>query len=118
MAVSKALCKSTMLRTPGADIGELMRSANAEVSRDNPEMLFVTAFAGVLDLETRRARLLQRGPREPLRRWVPRGRLIRIEDGGGPPLCAVDDFVYRGAERRMRAGEVALSRLRRRDRGA
>jgi len=26
--------------------------ANAEVSRDNSEMLFVTAFAGVLDLDT------------------------------------------------------------------
>ena len=34
------------------DIGALMSAANAEVSRDNPEMLFVTAFAGILDLET------------------------------------------------------------------
>ena len=30
----------------------------------------------------------------------------RIEDGGGPPLCAVDDFAYRGAQCRMRPGEV------------
>ena len=43
MAVSKALCKSTILRTTGADIGELMALTNSEVSRDNPEMLFVTA---------------------------------------------------------------------------
>jgi serine phosphatase RsbU (regulator of sigma subunit) len=32
--------------------------------------------------------------------------VVRIEDGGGPPLCAVDDFAYRGAERRLRAGEL------------
>ncbi len=29
-----------------------MSMANAEVSRDNQEMLFVTAFAGILDLDT------------------------------------------------------------------
>jgi serine phosphatase RsbU (regulator of sigma subunit) len=52
MAVSKALYKSATLRAPDTDIGELMSAANAEVSRDNPEMLFVTAFAGILDLET------------------------------------------------------------------
>ena len=52
MAVSKALYKSATLRAPRADIGELMSVANSEVSRDNPEMLFVTAFAGILDLES------------------------------------------------------------------
>ena len=52
MAVSKALYKSTTLRAADATIGELMRAANAEISRDNPEMFFVTAFAGILDLDT------------------------------------------------------------------
>ena len=52
MAVSKALYKSAMLRAPDADIGAIMAAANAEVSRDNAEMLFVTAFAGILDLDT------------------------------------------------------------------
>ena len=36
MAVSKALYKSATLRSPHATIGELMRTANDEVSRDNP----------------------------------------------------------------------------------
>ena len=83
------------------------RAANAEVSRDNPEMLFVTAFAGILDLRQRRARLLQRRPREP----VPAARrptraLARIADGDGPPLCAVDDFDYRGAQLPAAPGEL------------
>ena len=29
-----------------------MQSANEEVSRDNPEMFFITAFAGILHLES------------------------------------------------------------------
>ena len=66
MAVSKALCKSTMLRSTGADLGALLSQANLEVERDNPGALFVTVFAGVLDLRSGRARLLQRGAGKPV----------------------------------------------------
>ena len=55
MAVSKALYKSAALRSRlegAAVIGEVMRSANDEIARDNPEMLFVTVFAGILDLNS------------------------------------------------------------------
>jgi serine phosphatase RsbU (regulator of sigma subunit)/CHASE2 domain-containing sensor protein len=52
MAVGKALCKSITLRNPRAPISELMRAANEELSRDNPELFFVTAFAGILDLDS------------------------------------------------------------------
>jgi len=49
MAVSKALCKSAALRR-GRRINELLREANAEIARENPESLFITVFAGVLDV--------------------------------------------------------------------
>ena len=51
MAVSKALYKSTALRRGGGS-AELMREANAEISRDNTERLFVTVLAGILDRAT------------------------------------------------------------------
>jgi adenylate cyclase len=105
MAVSKALYKSTTLRNSGADVGEIMSAANAEVSRDNPEMLFVTAFAGILDLESGDLAYCNAGHENP---WLVHptdaiGR--RIEDGDGPPLCTVDDFAYRGGRCRMRPRE-------------
>jgi serine phosphatase RsbU (regulator of sigma subunit) len=106
MAVSKALYKSTMLRTSDADIGELMFAANAEVSRDNPEMLFVTAFAAVLDLESGELSYCNAGHENPYLVDPVGGAVVRIEDGGGPPLCAVDGFVYRGGECRIRPGEM------------
>jgi serine phosphatase RsbU (regulator of sigma subunit) len=106
MAVSKALYKSTMLRTSGTDIGELMFAANAEVSRDNPEMLFVTAFAGVLDLESGDLVYCNAGHENPYLVDPVAATVVRIEDGGGPPLCAVDGFVYRGGEVRIRPGEL------------
>ena len=106
MAVSKALYKSTMLRTPDADIGEIMSAANAEVSRDNPEMLFVTVFAGILDLETGILNYCNAGNENPYLLHPADVALRRIEDGDGPPLCAAADFVYRGGHYRMRPGEL------------
>jgi serine phosphatase RsbU (regulator of sigma subunit)/CHASE2 domain-containing sensor protein len=105
MAVSKALYKSTMLRSLHADIGQLMSAANAEVSRDNPEMLFVTAFVGILDLETGELDYCNAGHENPYLMHSTGGPLGRIEDGGGPPLCSVADFAYCGGHYQMRPGE-------------
>ena len=104
MAVSKALFKSAALRG-GASIGELMRSANAEVSRDNSAMFFVTIFAAILDLETGVLSYCNAGHENPYR-LVPGGAVLRIADGDGPPLCVVDGFAYRGASLQMQPGEL------------
>jgi len=105
MAVSKALCKSAMLRMPGAEIGEIMSTANAEVSRDNPEMLFVTLFAGILDLDSGELRYCNAGNENPYL-WHAAGTLPdRITDGDGPPLCAVAGFDYRGGRRQLSPGD-------------
>ena len=106
MAVSKALYKSTTLRSPAAGVSELMRTANDEVSRDNPEMFFVTAFAGVLDLETGELVYCNAGHENPYLLDPGRVSLARLEEGGGPPLCAVEGFAYAEARYRMNAGEV------------
>jgi adenylate cyclase len=106
MAVSKALYKSTMLRTLGADIGEIMSAANTEVSRDNPEMFFVTVFAGILDLETGELDYCNAGHENPYLLRPTDGTLRRIEDGDGPPLCAAADFAYRGGGYKMQPGEL------------
>ena len=105
MAVSKALYKSMALRAPDADIGALMAAANAEVSRDNPDMLFVTAFAAILDLETGALAYCNAGHENPYLLSSEAGPLERIRDGDGPPLCVVDGFNYRGACRQMRQRE-------------
>ena len=106
MAVSKALYKSAMLRAPQADIGRIMRVANAEVSRDNPEMLFVTLFAAILDLGSGELHYCNAGHDNPYRLHPTRPVPARIEDGDGPPLCAMSDFAYRGAMCQLLPGEM------------
>ena len=117
MAVSKALCKSTMLRDRGADLGTLLAQMNAEVSRDNPAALFVTAFAGVLDLHTGELDYCNAGQENP---WLVSRVLhgiARLVDGDGPPLCAVDDFDLSAGASADGARRHAVHRQRRRHRG-
>ena len=106
MAVSKALCKSTMLRSTGADLGALLSQANLEVERDNPGALFVTVFAGVLDLRSGRLDYCNAGQENPWRVRAGGGGVTRLTEGGGPPLCVVDDFAYRAARTQLQPGDL------------
>lgn len=106
MAVSKALCKSAMLRARDADPGALLTTANGEVGRDNPAAFFVTVFAGILDLRSGTLAYCNAGQENPWWRRAPDALLSRLADGGGPPLCVVDDLVYRGACAQLQPGDV------------
>ncbi len=105
MAVSKSLCKSAALRHAG-DVGLMMREANAEIARDNGEGLFVTVWAGVLNVRTGELQYCNAGHEAPYllsRAGIPSSRLA---EGGGPPFCVVDGFHYEAVSHRLRPGEV------------
>lgn len=105
MAVSKSLYKSAALRGP-SDVGAVMRAAHAEIARDNPEALFVTLFAGLLDLRSGLLSYCNAGHDEPLLIADHGGEATRLEGGDGPPLCVVEGFGYRASSYRMRRGET------------
>jgi len=104
MAVSKALCKSTALRR-GRRVDELLREANVEIARENPEFLFVTVFAGVLDVLSGRLEYCSAG-HEPPFVLTPEGEITRLAEGGGPPLCVLEGFSYAAAEHEMSRGGI------------
>ncbi len=110
MAVSKALFKSATLRlglSGGAsDIGAVMAAANQEVSRDNAQRLFVTAFAAILDLDSGVLDYCNAGHDNPYRLHPSRVEPLRITDGDGPPLCAVPDYAYLGGRCQLLPGEL------------
>jgi len=105
MAISKALYKSTALRRHGR-VAAMMREADAEISRDNAEGLFVTMLTAILDASTGDLEYCIAGHEPPY--LLPRGSrpLTRLTEGGGPPLCAVDDFPYTAAARRLEPGDT------------
>jgi serine phosphatase RsbU (regulator of sigma subunit) len=104
MAMSKSLCKSIALRDPG-DVGSLMRQADREISRDNAESLFVTAWAGIVDVATGEIQYGNAG-HDPPYLLFPGRPLGRLSASGGPPLCVVDEFPYEASRYRMRRGEI------------
>jgi adenylate cyclase len=106
MAISKALYKSATLMRPDASISELMRAANAEVSRDNPEMYFVTIFAGIIDLNSGELSYSNAGHDNPYVLDPKRPALVRLDQGAGPPLCTVESYAYVSGSHRMQPGEV------------
>jgi len=116
MAVSKALYKSAALRDLASEdpLGALMTQANLEVSRENPESMFVTAFAGILNLATGELRYCNAGHDNPYVLPAPLAglqsagapALARLADGDGPPLCVMDGFAYAGASRMLTPGDT------------
>jgi CHASE2 domain-containing sensor protein/serine phosphatase RsbU (regulator of sigma subunit) len=106
MVVTKALGKSVALRG-NAGIGEIVSMANRDMARENPEMLFVTAVAGILDVETGALELVNAGHDAPLRIDVT-GHMERVRGEGGPPLCVFDDFIYPVEHFQLAVGDTLL----------
>jgi serine phosphatase RsbU (regulator of sigma subunit) len=104
MAVGKSLFKSCALRGE-TDIGAIIDRANAEISRDNPEMLFITAFAGILDLRTGELRFCNAGQDPPY--LISGSRPPQdLATEPGPPLCVVEDFPYMAESVQLKPGDA------------
>lgn len=108
MAISKALYRSAVMR--GIEgIDEITFLANNEISRENPDMLFVTLFAGIIDLNTGVMTYCNAGHEPPLLfRPGQNDEMVALQDGGGPPICVMDDFPYMAAEHQFLPGQMML----------
>jgi adenylate cyclase len=102
MASVKSHLKSAALR--GGEVGEMLGRAQNEIEHENPEQLFVTAFAGVLDISTGELEFANAGHEPPYAR-TPRGAPERFPPSGGPPLCVVENFEYPTDRRKLEPGE-------------
>ena len=107
MVVSKSLYKSTALRR-GDSVARMMREANAEISRDNSEDLFVTVFAGVLDAKTGALEYCNAGHDRPYLKSGGGGPLTQLGAASGPPLCVIEDYAYAAAKTRLRRGDCLV----------
>lgn len=107
MVVSKALAKSAAINV-ASDIGDIISHANTEMCRENPEMLFVTALAGVLDLNTGQLQLVNAGHDAP---WLisSTATIQRLKGKTAkPPLGIVEDLDYPCEHYQLNRGDVLL----------
>jgi serine phosphatase RsbU (regulator of sigma subunit)/CHASE2 domain-containing sensor protein len=103
MALSKGIIKASAARG-ASDVGAVMRRAAAEISRDNPEQLFVTAFAGILDLDGGTLEYCNAG-HEPPYVVSANGSVQRLPNADGPPLCTIQGFSYATERRQLAQGD-------------
>ncbi len=103
MAAVKSHLKSAALAAD-EHLSKFMQRAQQDIARENPESLFVTAFAGILDARSGRLTYTNAG-HEPPFVGKPDGQLIRLERADGPPLGTLDNFEYSQGDRQLVAGE-------------
>lgn len=107
MASVKSIIKSAALTVEGS-VGGVLARAQDEIHRENPESLFVTALAAVLDLETGGLEYANAG-HEPAWSHQPHGQPERLDASGGPPLCVLDTYAYPTTSRTLVRGEWLLA---------
>lgn len=106
MTVTKALTKSIALRA-GDDVADILSQADLEISRDNPESFFVTAFACVLDVNTGLLRYWTAGHDSPYLRDAAGIRQIDAS-AAGPPLCVLADYDYPEQRLQLARGDTLV----------
>jgi serine phosphatase RsbU (regulator of sigma subunit) len=106
MALTKTLCKS-LARREHVPLGQLLRSVNEEMSRENPAFMFVTAVIGVIDVVSGEVDLCNAGHDAPILLRV--GQPPRLlDDPRGPPLCVIEDFPYERGQFKLENNDILL----------
>ena len=102
MASAKSHIQSAALT--GGEVGTMLTDAQQRMMRENPEQLFVTVFAAVLDPASGVLEYANAGHEPPFVRQ-PDGAPERLAPPQGPPLCVVEEFAYATARRSLVPGE-------------
>ena len=98
MVIGKTLIKDHT--TPGCDLGQVFGEVNELLCESNSEGLFITAFEGVLDLETGELNFVNAGHEMPF---------IRRANGAFEPYKISPGFVLAGMEgMRYKTGSMML----------
>ncbi|OPY89123.1 MAG: Phosphoserine phosphatase RsbU [Syntrophaceae bacterium PtaU1.Bin231] len=104
MVMTKALTKS-MVTGERTDFRGLFDRLNGVLCRENPEMLFVTAVAAVLDVEIGRLAYCVAGHEAP---WHidAAGAVEQLAGEDNPPLSVFEDAQFRAGERQLASGDA------------
>ena len=98
MMNAKTLLKDALLADPAHDPAAALSRVNGELCRNNPAEMFITAWVGVLDLETGGVAFANAGHNPPLRLRAGSGSPEWIRERSGCPLGCFENAVYKPRE--------------------
>jgi adenylate cyclase len=107
MALAKALSRSFLMR-PDIALDAALDGINAELSRDNGQMMAVSLLVGVLDVTDGTLDLCCAGHENPLIVTAD-GTVRELRLDGGPALCVADDFSFPVERHRLEPGETLVA---------
>jgi len=103
MAMAKTLIKS--IAAGKTDPAAIVRRVNHDLAADNPFMMFVTLFLGILDIETGSLSYCNGGHNPPfLLRFD--GETLPLAGTHGLALGVSEDFVYRSSQINLLKGDI------------
>lgn len=105
MAMTTTLFKATALTARST--GEIMARVNAELSRDNAQEMFVTAFSGILDLRTGAVEYSDGGHEAPFVRRAD-GSVARLPKLKGMALGVIGDAPFDAGRFRLAPGDALV----------
>ena len=105
MMNAKTLIRDQLQDDPARDPAAALSRANAELCRNNPAEMFVTAWVGVLDLRTGRLAFANAGHNPPL--LLRPGEAPRwIRERSGCPLACFEGVAYKGRSLDLAPGDA------------
>jgi serine phosphatase RsbU (regulator of sigma subunit) len=107
MALAKALSRSLLSR-PALPLDAAVGAINAELSRDNGQLMAVALLVGVLDPASGALQLVSAGCENPLVAAAD-GRVRELALEGGPPLCVAEAFPYPLETAALAPGETLVA---------
>ncbi|MBS1141712.1 MAG: CHASE2:Stage sporulation [Proteobacteria bacterium] len=104
MAMTKVLTASLTRRSD--DLGWVVGEISRELDGNNTEMLFVTAFIAVLNLDGGALDFVSAGHDAPL--LLRNGGISRLDlaEALGPPMCSVPDYAYTAGRAQLLPGDT------------
>ena len=105
MTICTALFHSYVSENDAPDPSDLLSYLNAQMCRHNPDMMFVTMWAGVLDLRSGELKYSSAGHNQPV---ILRDGAEFLDKWQGTPLGLFDDSVYRTLNCTLDPGDSIL----------
>ena len=105
MMTAKTIIKDRMLASPELHPAEVLSQVNTELCRNNPAEMFLTAWVGVLDLNTGRVAFANAGHNPPVAKRSS-GKVEWVKQRSGCPLACFDNVKYKPFEMILATGDT------------
>jgi sigma-B regulation protein RsbU (phosphoserine phosphatase) len=104
MVVTKIMVKTKA--TKGLTPEKVLDRVNQDIAMDNPSLLFVTLFFGILNIRTGELQFANGGHNPPL--IIRSGDVRMMESTGGIALGVMEDFLYGSKTMALQRGDLIV----------